>query len=161
VVDPLGGSYFIESLTARIQEEAWGVFEQIQDQGGFLAALDNGWLHAKAGEHQFELFKEIESGRRKVVGVNFADGDVSQFEVNGFQGSSDAWERGMERLTELRKTRSSGDHGRAMKELQRTCDSDGNILPAMIEAVAADATLGDIGDVFREVFGDWHVPIQF
>jgi methylmalonyl-CoA mutase N-terminal domain/subunit len=161
VVDPLGGSYFIESLTDQINQEAWAVFEEIEDQGGFLAALDSGWLHARAGQHQVEQFREIEEGKRKVVGVNFAGDDVSPFEIEGFQGTSDAWERGIERLTELRRTRDSRHHGRAIGELRRVCGSSDNIIPAMIEAVSADATLGDIGDVFRDSFGDWTIPIQF
>jgi methylmalonyl-CoA mutase N-terminal domain/subunit len=161
IVDPLGGSYFIESLTDRIKYEAWEVFEQIESQGGFLASLDSGWLHARAGRHQFELFQDVESGVQKVVGVNIAEQDVSPFEVTGFQGSSDAWERGMERLTQLRKDRDSASHAKAMKELRRVCKSEDNIIPAMLDAVAADATLGDIGDLFRENFGDWNVPIQF
>lgn len=161
VVDPLGGSYFIEALTNDIVEQAWGVFDQIQEQGGFLAALDGGWLHALAGQHQVELFADIESGRRQVVGVNFAEGDESPFEIEGFQGSSDAWERGMERLTALRNRRDSKRHAEALRRLSETCLGVDNIIPAMMEAVAADATLGDIGGVFRESFGDWDIPIRF
>lgn len=161
VVDPLAGSYLVESLTSQVEERAWEVFEQIQEQGGFLAALDSGWLHGLAEENQVGLFGDIEAGRRRVVGVNFAEGDISPFEIDGFEGSSDAWERGMERLAELRRSRSSSDHRRAMQELRDTCTGSGNIMPAMLEAVAADATLGEIGDVFRDVFGDWEVPIRF
>jgi methylmalonyl-CoA mutase N-terminal domain/subunit len=161
VVDPLGGSYFIEALTNDIVERAWGVFDQIQEQGGFLAALDSGWLHALAGQHQVELFADIESGHRQVVGVNFAEGDESPFQVEGFQGSSDAWERGMERLTALRTRRDSRRHAEALRRLRETCFGDANIIPAMMEAVAADATLGDIGGVFRESYGDWDIPIRF
>lgn len=161
IVDPLGGSYFVEALTDQIRTQAWEVFQQIESQGGFLACLDSGWLHARAARHQFEQFEDIESGARKVVGVNIAEQDVNPFEVTGFQGSSDAWERGMERLAELRKHRDGTVHARAMRELQRVCKTEDNIIPAMLDAVAADATLGDIGDLFRETFGDWTVPIQF
>jgi methylmalonyl-CoA mutase N-terminal domain/subunit len=161
VVDPLGGSYFIESLTAEIRDQAWDFFDQIQEEGGFLAALDGGWLHRKAEENQASLFDDIESGRRKVVGVNYATEDDSPFAVNGFEGSSDAWERGMERLTALRRSRDSTAHTRALGSLRDACRSTTNIIPPMLEAVAANATLGDIGGIYRDAFGDWDVPIRF
>jgi methylmalonyl-CoA mutase, N-terminal domain len=161
VVDPLGGSYLIEALTMQIKDAAWDVFEQIEAQGGFLASLDSGWLHSIADDNQNALSQDVEAGDRKIVGVNFADADVSPFTVTGFEGTSDAWERGMERIAELRRTRSSALHGRAIKELRSACIGDTNIIPPMIDAVAADATLGEIGEVFRDVFGDWDVPIRF
>jgi methylmalonyl-CoA mutase N-terminal domain/subunit len=161
VVDPLGGSYLIEALTMQIKDAAWEVFEHIEAQGGFLASLDSGWLHSIADDNQNALSQDVEAGTRKIVGVNFADADVSPFSVTGFEGTSDAWERGMERIAELRRTRSSALHGRAIKELRSACIGDTNIIPPMIDAVAADATLGEIGEVFRDVFGDWDVPIRF
>ena len=161
VADPLGGSFFIEALTAEVLERAWSFFGQIQDRGGFLATLDSGWLHTEAMQNQASQLDEIESGARKQVGVNFADGDVSEFEIDGFQGSSDAWERGIERLERIRARRNGNLHKRAMTELERACNSGANIIPPMIEAVMADATVGEIGDVFRAAFGDWTPPIQF
>jgi methylmalonyl-CoA mutase N-terminal domain/subunit len=161
VVDPLGGSYYVEALTTEIGERAWAFFEQIQEQGGFLATIDSGWLHGLALDNQLRDLEATESGRRKVVGLNFAHGDVGRFAVDGFAGTSDAWERGMERIDALRRTREARRHTDAMRDLQTTCAGDGNVIPAMLEVVAAGATLGEIGGVFREVFGDWDVPIQF
>jgi methylmalonyl-CoA mutase, N-terminal domain len=161
VVDPLGGSYYVESLTDEVRHRAWGFFDEIMAQGGFLESLDSGWLHARALENQAEELRRIETGEQQVVGVNCALGDVSSFDIEGFQGTSDAWERGMERMTELRRTREARRHSEAMRELAWTCAGDGNILPPMLDAVAAGATLGEIGDVYRTVFGDWTPPINF
>lgn len=161
VADPLGGSYFIEALTAEVLERAWDFLGHIQEHGGFLATLDSGWLHDQALQNQASQLEEIESGTRRQVGVNFADGDVSEFEIDGFQGTSDAWERGMERLKRIRARRDSARHHSAMADLERACRSSTNIIPPMIEAVAADATVGEIGDTFRAAFGDWTPPIQF
>jgi methylmalonyl-CoA mutase N-terminal domain/subunit len=161
VVDPLGGSYYVEALTDDIRQRAWAFFDEIRDQGGFLAVLDSGWLHARALDNQTALLNSIDQGERNVVGVNFAEADVSEFEVNGFQGTSDAWERGMERLTELRRSRESRHHRETMHELERVCGSGENILPPMLDAVAAGATVGEFGDVFRSVFGDWVSPVKF
>lgn len=161
VVDPLGGSYYVEALTTEVHDRAWEFFEQIMERGGFLACLDSGWLHARALENQTAQLAAIEDGRRKVVGVNFGQGDVGEFEIDGFQGTSDAWERGMERLRELRRTRDSRAHSIAMRSLQEACAGTANVLPPMVDAVSAGATVGEIGDVFREVFGDWDAPIEF
>ena len=161
VVDPLGGSYYVEALTDEIRQRAWAFFDDIMDRGGFLAVVDSGWLHACALENQTGQLDSIDRGDRKVVGVNFAEGDVSEFEVNGFEGTSDAWERGMERLTALRRTRDSRHHLETMRELERVCRSGENIMPPMMDAVAAGATLGEFGDVFRSVFGDWVSPVKF
>lgn len=161
VIDPLGGSYYVEALTEAIRDRAWEFFEEIQDQGGFLATLDSGWLHGRALENLTAQLAQIESGQRRIVGQNFADGDVGTFEIDGFVGSSDAWERGLERLDALRRRREGRRHTQAMKALEATCASDRNVMPAMLEAIAAQATLGEVGTVFRTVFGDWDVPIKF
>jgi methylmalonyl-CoA mutase N-terminal domain/subunit len=161
VVDPLGGSYYVEALTTEVHDRAWEFFEQIMERGGFLACLDNGWLHGRALENQTAQLAAIETGDRKVVGVNFGQGDVGEFEIDGFQGTSDAWERGMERLRELRRTRDSRAHAAAMRSLEEACGGTANVLPPMVDAVAAGATVGEIGDVFRQVFGDWDAPIEF
>jgi methylmalonyl-CoA mutase N-terminal domain/subunit len=161
VADPLGGSYLIEALTAELEERAWQFFAEIQDQGGFIAVLDSGWLHARAQEHQAGEFAAVELGDRQVVGVNTAHGDVGTFVVEGFSGRSDAWERGMNRLEALRRERDSARAEEALSKLRRACAGSANVIPPMMDAVAADVSLGEIGDVFREVFGDWNVPIQF
>lgn len=161
VVDPLGGSYYVEALTDEIRQRAWAFFDEIMARGGFLAVLDSGWLHACALENQTAQLDAVERGDRRLVGVNFAEADVSEFDIDGFQGTSDAWERGMERLKELRRRRDSRRHMEAMRELERVCRSGDNILPPMMDAVAAGATLGEFGDVFRSVFGEWVSPIKF
>jgi len=160
VVDPLGGSYFVETLCAELEQRAWAFFDQIEAQGGFLAALDSGWLHDRAHQNQYDLMAEMDAGDRKVVGVNDFDHDVSPYEVDGFVGTSDAFVRATERLTALRRDRNGAAVAGALRDLEATCRGDGNIMPAMMAAVGADATLGEIGDVYRDVFGDWDTPIM-
>lgn len=161
VADPLGGSWFIENLTAEVEERAWSFFDEVEAQGGFIAALDSGWLHARAAHNQSRELEAIETGDMPVVGVNAFQDDVSPFVVEGFGGSEDVWEQAMDRLAEVRSSRSSRQATAALRKLEEACRSDANIMPAMMEAVAADVTLGEIGDVFRLVFGDWQVPIRF
>jgi methylmalonyl-CoA mutase N-terminal domain/subunit len=160
VTDPLGGSYYVETLTAQLAEKAWEFFEEIQQQGGYLASLDSGWLHAKAAENQHTEFMAMESGEQHVVGVTCAEGDESPFEVDGFMGTDDAFDVALERLNDLRRTRHEAGANAALKNLDKVCRSEDNIMPAMLDALEAEVTLGEIGDVYRDVFGDWNTPIQ-
>jgi methylmalonyl-CoA mutase, N-terminal domain len=160
VVDPLGGSYFVETLCSEVEQRAWAFFEEIEAQGGFLAALDNGWLHERAHQNQYKLMDEMDAGTRKVVGVNDFDHDISPYDVDGFVGSTDAFDKATERLKELRRSRHSKGASDAIRDLEITCRGDNNLMPAMMAAVDADVTLGEIGSVFREVYGDWDTPIM-
>jgi methylmalonyl-CoA mutase N-terminal domain/subunit len=160
VTDPLGGSYYVETLTAQLAEKAWEFFEEIQTQGGYLAALDSGWLHMRATENQYKEFMDMENGDQKVIGVNCFTDDESPFEVDGFMGTDDAFDVATERLKDVLRTRHEKAATSALKRLETDCRSDTNIMPAMMEAMSAEVTLGEIGNVYREVFGNWNTPIQ-
>jgi len=159
VADPLGGSYLLEHLGKELEERAWSFFDEIEANGGFLASLDSGWLHQRAYNNQSEWFRELEQGERAIVGVTDFDGDINPNPVDGFVGTSDAYERATERLAALRRDRDEAATGSALRQLEKVCRGDDNVIPAMMSAVAADATLGEIGHVYREVFGDWKTPI--
>lgn len=159
VADPLGGSYYVENLTGQLEGRGWEFFEAVEAQGGFLAALDSGWLHDRAHENQRAELTAQSDGSQIVVGVNQYTDDISPFEIDGFIGVSDAWERASERLAELRRTRNEAKAGAALRELAAVCRGEGNVMPAMMDAVDAEASMGEIGEVFRDVFGDWDTPI--
>ena len=156
VADPLGGSYFVESLTRDIYERGHEFLDQILEQGGFIAALDAGWLHRRAMENQITEARSTDVA----VGVDAYLDDVWPGEIDGFEGTTDAWERGIERLAELRRVRDSRGATDALRALDGACRGDDNVMPAMLDAVAADVTLGEIGDVYRDAFGDWPIPVQ-
>jgi len=160
VTDPLGGSYYVEALTAELVERAWGFFDEIQEQGGFLASLDSGWLHERAAENQSEDFRQQESGEQVIIGVTDHRDDISPFEVDGFMGVDDAYDVALARLQEVRRTRYQAGASKALAELEAVCRSGENIMPSMMVALEAEVTLGEIGDVYRSVFGDWATPIQ-
>jgi len=160
VADPLGGSYLVESLCTELEQRAWAFFDEIEDQGGFLAALDNGWLHDRAHRNQYQLIADMDTGKRKVVGVTDYDHDISPYEVDGFVGTTDAFEKATKRLKELRRSRHKKAASDATRNLEAACRSDTNLMPAMMEAVDADVTLGEIGNLFRDVYGDWETPIM-
>ncbi len=160
VTDPLGGSYYVETLTAELVERAWEFFDEIMEQGGFLASLDSGWLHERAAENQSEDFRQQESGEQVIIGVTDHKDDVSPFDVDGFMGVDDAYDVALERLHEVRRTRYEKGASQALGALESVCRDGENIMPAMMDALAAEVTLGEIGDVYRSVFGDWATPIQ-
>lgn len=161
VADPLGGSYYIESLTGELEERAWEFFEQIQEHGGFIGALEDGFLHEVASRNALDFQDAITSGERKIVGVNFGDSDGDPFGIDGFEGSPDAFERAMERLKRYRAERDGSLVKEKLADLERTCRGDGNVMAGVLAAVEADATLGEIGDVYREVYGSWKFPVNF
>jgi methylmalonyl-CoA mutase N-terminal domain/subunit len=158
VADPLGGSYYLESLTATLENRAWAFLEQIQAEGGFLRALDSGWLQGICATNQYAEVVDQDSGDRPVVGVTDHLDDITPWEIDGFQGPTDVWERSLERLKEVRSTRHSRRAVDALRHLEDVCRSTDNVMPAMLEALDAEVTVGEIGDVYREVFGDWDTP---
>ena len=161
VADPLGGSFYMERLTADLEERGWAFFDEIEQQGGFIAALDSGWLHRKAAENQIAHERALGDGSRTTVGVNQFTEDCSPFEVGGFPPIEGVWEQSLQRLHNLRTSRDERAAAQALRALEQTCRGEANVMPAMLDAVAADVTLGEIGDIFRESFGDWQVPIRF
>ncbi len=103
---------------------------------------------------------KTESGEQKIIGVNCFRDDESPFEVDGFMGTDDAFDVATERLNDVLRTRHEQGAAQALKQLEADCRTDKNIMPAMMDALAAEVTLGEIGDVYREVFGNWNTPIQ-
>ncbi|MCQ3803077.1 MAG: acyl-CoA mutase large subunit family protein [bacterium] len=161
VADPLGGSHYVEALTAELERRAWEMFEEIESRGGFAAVLDEGWLHSLAAVNQVNLAEAVNWGTKTMVGVNAYTEDVTPWEMGGFEPVEGVWEKSMERLRSVRRERDGRTAVAALRDLESVCRGDGNIMPAVMEAVSAQATLGEFGDVFSEVFGDWKVPISF
>ncbi len=151
-VDPLGGSYCIESLTDRLEEEALAYIARIDDLGGMVAAIENGYVQREIHDSAYALQQRIESGEQTVVGVNSFRLDepagVPLLQIDHGQET--------QRREELAKYRSGRDSVAAAAALGRLRDvaaGGGNLVPAIRAAVAAGATLGEISDALREVFG--------
>jgi methylmalonyl-CoA mutase, N-terminal domain len=161
VADPLGGSYYVESLTAELEERAWDFMRTIDDHGGFIGALEDGYLVEVASENAIALEEKVQSGERALVGVNVSPSEGDPFEIDGFPGVSDAWERGLERVQRVRAERDGAATAAALRELEATCRNGGNVMAGVMQAVEADATLGEVGDVYRDVFGSWRFPVSF
>lgn len=158
VADPLGGSYYVEALTAELEDRASEFVEQILAQGGFLASLDSGWLHARARENQMVDMQNETDGRRVVVGVTDYRDDISPFVVDGFPGVNDAYEVARVSLEAVRRERHEKAANRRLKVLEAACRGSTNVMPAMMDVLDAEVTLGEVGDLFRSIWGDWQTP---
>jgi methylmalonyl-CoA mutase N-terminal domain/subunit len=155
-VDPLGGSYFVESLTNEIEAGAREYLERIEGMGGAVAAIEAGWIQDEIHESAFRIHQGTESGDRVVVGVNrFVEDDEEPVELH--RVDQDAVLRQMERLRALRESRDGGAVDRALKEVEEAARGTENVLYPMREALRARATLGEVSDALRGAFGE-HRP---
>ncbi len=154
-IDPLGGAYFVEELTNRLESEAYEYFDRIRRLGGVVAAIRENFFQREIAEASFRHQSELEAGDRVVVGVNrYEDADEKEIELlhidPGFERKQ------VERLQALRARRDSGAVEAALARLRDDASVDGlNVMPAMIEASRAYATMGEMCDALRHVWGTW------
>ncbi len=159
-VDPLGGSYFLEALTDELEEEAYRYFGKIQDLGGVIPAIRKGFFQQEIANSAYRYQREIEDRQRIIVGVNDFVVD-EQPEVEPLRVSEASYRAQLERLRRIRKRRDAKKHGQALDRLRRSCEGHENTMPFIVDAVRAQATLGEICGVMREVFGVWEEPLLY
>jgi methylmalonyl-CoA mutase N-terminal domain/subunit len=167
VADPLGGSWYVEALTDRIEAEAEAIFTRIKDLGGdgtissgLLRGIEDGWFMSEIAEAAFTYQTALEKGDKKVVGVNVHTSTVE--EPLEILRVSHEVEREQNRVLGARRSQRDDAAARAavarMAEVART---DDNMVPAMLDAVRAEATLGEICDALRAEWGDYREPPRF
>jgi methylmalonyl-CoA mutase N-terminal domain/subunit len=153
-IDPLAGSYYVESLTDEIEAEAAAILDEVDERGGMLAAVESQWVQRQIQEVAYERQREIEAGERVVVGVNEYRVD-EQPEVDLEEVSEGDERRQRERLSEVREGRDGGAVEDALAAIREVARGDENLLPPIVDAVKADATVGEICGVLREEFGEY------
>jgi methylmalonyl-CoA mutase N-terminal domain/subunit len=154
-VDPLGGSYYVESLTSEVEARAWEYLERIDRMGGAVEAIEAGFYQDEIAEAAYRIQQGIESGERVIVGVNgFEDAEEQPVQIQTIGREEVA--RQIERLRALRVSRDQGEVDRALAEIGATARGNANLLPPMKVALRARATLGEVSDVLRGVFGEYH-----
>jgi methylmalonyl-CoA mutase N-terminal domain/subunit len=158
VIDPLGGSYFVEWLTDEIERKASDYLRKIEDEGGFIACLESGWLHREMAKGSLETAVKIESGEVKVVGLNCFEDEEEPYKFEPFYPNPMTWEIAMDSLRQLRHERDKQKAEKAKAKLHRALMTGGNTMPATVEAIKSLVTIGEIGDIYRDVFGCWRVP---
>ncbi|HEV2449333.1 MAG TPA: methylmalonyl-CoA mutase family protein [Thermoplasmata archaeon] len=154
-VDPFGGSYYLEWLTDRMVEEARRYFDRIDELGGVVPAIERGFFQREIQEASFRYQRQVESGERKVVGVNAYTVDAP-LKVPRLKISEQARTAQSKRLKALRSTRDPARYQRALDALTKAAASeDTNTMPAVLDALRAQATLGEIVIAFQSVFGGY------
>jgi methylmalonyl-CoA mutase N-terminal domain/subunit len=156
-VDPLGGSFFVEAQTDRIERQAYDYFRRIDELGGVIPAIERGFFQSEIADAAYRYQREVDEGIRKIVGVN-AYTDKKPLRVPILQMDPDGYNRQVQRLAELRRTRDNGRVGQALDRLRIACEGAENSMPYLLEAVRAYATLGEIIAVMKEVFGVYEEP---
>ena len=153
-VDPLGGSYFIEATTTEIEERSDAYLDKIEGMGGAVAAIEAGFYQDEIHEAAFKIQQGIESGDRIVVGVNrFEDPEGDAVEIQRIDEAE--MTKQIDRIRRLRSDRNQPSVDRTLKAVEAAAKSTDNILPPMKEALRARATLGEVSDVLRAVFGEY------
>lgn len=156
-IDPLAGSYYIESLTNEIEEKAMEYIQKIDDMGGAPIAIEKGFVQREIHEAAYQFQKNVDETKRIVVGVNkFTVDEEPQFDYLRINPEAER-----EQLAELKKIRSARNEEQvlhALNVLRASANSDTNLMPSIIDAVKRYATLGEICGVLREIFGEYKAP---
>ncbi len=159
-VDPLGGSYYIESLTDAIEDSVNEYLKKIDSLGGSLKAIERGYFQDEIRKNAYRLKREIDEGKRIIVGVNkFIDEETKEPEILVVDPEIEI--KQINRVKELKKNRDNIKVREALSKLQRASESNENTMPYIINAVKSYATLGEISDTFREVFGVYKPKFSF
>lgn len=159
-VDPLGGSYFIEYLTGRIEEEVYKYLKRIERMGGSLVAIEKGFFQDEIRKNAYTIKKEVDEGKRVIVGVNkFIDEGAAEPKIHVLDPEIER--RQVQRLQELKMTRDKGKVEQVLSKLEKAASADENLMPFIIDAVKSYATLGEISNTFRDVFGIYQPKIGF
>jgi methylmalonyl-CoA mutase N-terminal domain/subunit len=154
-IDPLGGSYYVEHLTDKLEVEANELIEKIDSMGGAVAAIEKGFMQAEVENSSYRMQREIEKGTRRIVGVNEYEGEIPPMQP--MELAADIEERRIEALRKLRAERDNAAVEKALNNVRAAAEGDDNLLPPILDAVKAMATNGEICGVLREVFGE-HQP---
>ena len=156
-IDPIGGSYFVESLTDEIERRAFDYIQTIDKLGGAVAAIENGFQQQEIQQAAYQYQKAIEDGSAVVVGVNKFESEEEPTDVLRIDAELERRQR--EKLRSLRERRDNDAVNEALAAITEIARGDGDLMPAIVDAVRAYATIGEISDAMREVFGQFQPPV--
>jgi methylmalonyl-CoA mutase N-terminal domain/subunit len=160
-IDPLAGSYFVEALTDEIEKRTTEYLKKIDEMGGMLKAIENGFVYREIQESSVEFQRQVESGKKIIVGLNkfilAEEEDVEQQDI--FESDPKVETVQKEKLAEVKATRDATQVARALRDLAQAIDRDENLMPPIIAAVQCYASLGEICGVMRDKWGEYSPPI--
>jgi methylmalonyl-CoA mutase N-terminal domain/subunit len=151
-VDPLGGSYFVEALTDRMEQECLAYFRKIEEQGGVIAAIRNGFFQGEIADAAYQYQRETDEGVRGIVGVNKYT-VKAPLEIPILEMDPEGESRHLARLNHIRATRDDALVEQRLDALRQAAEGEANLMPALLDCVRAYATMGEMCDVLREAFG--------
>ena len=157
VIDPMGGSYYVENLTDQIEEQTEAYLKRIEELGGMVTAIESGWVVQEIAEEAYRFQREVELGERVVVGLNrFNTNEVPPIELHSPDPTvSDS---AVKQVQELRRKRDGHTLAKALDELKSVASEGGNTMPPTLDVVRAMGTVGEVSGALREVFGEWQAP---
>ncbi len=156
-VDPLGGSYYVEALTNQLEEEAMQYIARIDEMNGSVGAIEAGYMQREIASSAYNHQKAVDSGEQVVVGLNdFKQEEEAEVEI--FEIDPETEKKQVARLEKLRAGRDNRVVTEILKRVRQTAETDENVMPVLIEAVKSHATVGEISDALRSVFGDYREP---
>lgn len=154
-IDPLAGSYYIETLTDKIEKEAYDYIDKIDRMGGAVAAIEQGYMQQEMAAHAYEYQHEVELGKRTVIGVNKFNDSKKLAEQDVLTADLSVGERQIARLEKMKAARDNEAVKAALEKLRKAAKGTENLMPYLIDAVKTYATLGEICGVLREEFGEY------
>lgn len=159
-VDPLAGSYFVETITKEMEDKIKEEMLGVQKIGGMTNAISSGYIQREVARQAYEFEKSLQNGEIIKVGVNkYTEGEQPDVDLHEYD---DSWvNTQISRLKELRRTRDNREVNRSLKALEKTAESENNVMPALVDCCRAYATVGEMTGVFRDVFGEWDEPCLF
>ena len=158
-VDPLGGSYYVEALTNEVEKQARDYIAKIEEKGGITEALESGWIHGEYMEAMIEHENAVNEGRTSVVGVNWERLEQEPYQVPLVRANPEIVEKQKERILKVKRERDDKQVKDALEEIREATVSNQNIMPPIMKAVKAYATLGEVCNVWRDLYGIWKYPI--
>jgi methylmalonyl-CoA mutase N-terminal domain/subunit len=154
-VDPAGGSFFLEELTNEMEQKAMEYIDKVDDMGGAIAAIEEGFFQKEIADSAYKYQREIEEKKRIIVGVNGFTIEESECPIELLRVDPNAERDQLAGLQKLKRERDNRKAKATLDRLHDTADRNQNLMPTMIDAVKAYATLGEISDVLRQVYGEY------
>jgi methylmalonyl-CoA mutase N-terminal domain/subunit len=155
-IDPLAGSYYVETLTKRMEDEVFAEIEKIDALGGALKAIETGYFQKELAKQQYERQRDLETGERKLVGVNHLVAEDEKTGIEMFKHDESAQQRQIDNLEKVRANRDADAVAACLSRVEAAARGTDNLVPPILEAVKAHATHGEICNVLRDVFGTYY-----
>ncbi len=160
-IDPLAGSYYVEYLTNQMEDEAYNYFDKVDALGGVIPAIEKGFFQREIADASYRYQREVETGDRIIVGVNDFVLEGEKISIPVLKISEEVERRQIERLKKTRKERNNDKVQKVLDGLRKASEGEENVMPHIVEAVRAYTSIGEIFQVWRDIWGEWDEPKIF